>query len=363
MTKFNGTLLAVGSVVDYGADKFVVDSSRNLLEMGVANIDSGWGPNYSPSADEMRAYFNGWVMTTQESWGSAPVPYNGSGTKGWVRRWVNASQGTKMTVGSIGSWVNNSARSVLPTDISGDWTPYNLHYKLASPTVELIASEGQLVLTEGDNVIEVGSGIILREAAPILRTATAAAMGKGDPSWVISTANAYGNEKVRIEDSNYDETAVYTFTYLRLDKSPIASFTDSLSESEKAQLVDLIRNAGDTAARVSVLEAKKAEKDTPAWITPTLLNGWIQYNDGFSNLVYFKNALGQVIVRGLIRNGTQATVCKLPKGYRPSSTLIFPALYGGTSGRADIYADGSIVSQQDDGINWLSIQMTFQAEQ
>lgn len=77
--------------------------------------------------------------------------YNGTGTKWWARR----SDGLART------WAD--ATNILSTTQAPNWTPYQLVYQLAIPTVEPITSEGQFTFVEGDNQIEVGTGIVLHE--------------------------------------------------------------------------------------------------------------------------------------------------------------------------------------------------------
>ncbi|MNN19885.1 hypothetical protein D3C81_1331410 [compost metagenome] len=87
--------------------------------------------------------------------------------------------------------------------------------------------------------------------------------------------------------------------------------------------------AGVTEAlqRVSVVEQKKAEKDAPGWIAPTLLNGYVN-NGGANSLAgYFKDSLGFVHIRGTIKNLTAVTswttIFKLPPKYRPKYNMTF----------------------------------------
>lgn len=60
-----------------------------------------------------------------------------------------------------------------------------------------------------------------------------------------------------------------------------------------------------------------------AWITPTLGNGWTQFN-AYTLVGYMKDALGFVHLRGAIKDGTlSTTVFTLPGGYRPASSIGF----------------------------------------
>lgn len=62
--------------------------------------------------------------------------------------------------------------------------------------------------------------------------------------------------------------------YIKLDKSPVPMVTGTYASTEKAQLHDLTDAVTEIGAAVSMLTAKKAVKDAPVWIYPTLVNGW-----------------------------------------------------------------------------------------
>lgn len=73
-----------------------------------------------------------------------------------------------------------------------------------------------------------------------------------------------------------------------------------------------------TAELVSIanLAQLKADKTQGAWITPTLINGWVE---SLFSVRYRKDAFGIVRLRGRINGGTNGTVAFiLPVGYRPT---------------------------------------------
>ena len=70
------------------------------------------------------------------------------------------------------------------------------------------------------------------------------------------------------------------------------------------------------------LNAKKANKVQEAWITPTLVNGWITGDNAiFAPIQYKKDNFGFVHLRGGIANGVNNTICTLPVGYRPEGSV------------------------------------------
>ncbi|MNW56016.1 hypothetical protein D3C74_337140 [compost metagenome] len=243
---------------------------------------------------------------------------------------------------------------MLPTTQAPNWSPYNLLYHLAKETVEPVVSEGCLTLTEGENVVEVGTGIVLRELANPkgdvygnyqfnLRLAgwestrmqfeaeSILAIMKNnnrDYDWhtEVDPVGAYGKVKAVISVSNYDQSATYSVTYIKLDKSPIQPITGTLAANEKAQISDLTAGVAEALQRVSVVEQKKADEDAPGWITPTLINGFSYNNLGVNHNGYYKDSSGRVWLSlalvGVLPQGTQMFV--LPFGYRPR-TRVFVA--------------------------------------
>lgn len=342
-TKYDGTQLVNSSAFD-SADQFTVwDSS--FVYVSISNTDSGWGDNYTPTLDEIKAYFNGWKMWDGIG-GTRPYV---SGTRYWCRR-INGVSGA-----SDADYTD--ATTTLPTTQAPNWSPYNLLYRLAKETAEPVTVEGCLTLTEGDNAVEVGTGIVLRERAnPVLNgphynvnnVAYPASLLKNkterilvfyknnrvDP-WGIFTSLAYGNEGLYTEAPSFDQSAVYSVTYTKLDKSPTQPISGDLAANEKAQISDLTAGVAEALQRVSVVEQKKAEKDAPGWIAPTLLNNWV--NDTTSPAGYLKDSAGIVRFRGIIKSGATGAwivLFNLPESYRPKYSAGYSVLSTDSSGAA-----------------------------
>ena len=71
-----------------------------------------------------------------------------------------------------------------------------------------------------------------------------------------------------------------------------------------------------TETEVTNALALKADKTQEAWITPTLLNGWVE---SLFSIRYRKDSFGIVHIKGRISGGTNGTVAFiLPVGYRPT---------------------------------------------
>ncbi|GAX37251.1 hypothetical protein [Nodularia sp. NIES-3585] len=100
-----------------------------------------------------------------------------------------------------------------------------------------------------------------------------------------------------------------------------------------------------------------------AWQTPTLKNGWVNYDNTYNPAGYFKDSLGIVHLRGLVKNGsTTTTIFLLPVGYRPSNReLQAVQTKENTIGRLDIYTDGQVLVHSGNS-GWFSLDgVTFRA--
>ncbi|MDQ0492785.1 hypothetical protein QOZ95_000935 [Paenibacillus brasilensis] len=335
VSKYDGKLITHAFPVS-AADQSHLSESAGVLGLSISVADSGWADGYQPSQDDIKAYFFGYkaydanTITPAQAQAATTATWTGTGTKYWVQR-VGAPNFTQ----------------TVPQQSYAGYTPYQLVYQLAVPTVEPIVSEGQLSFVEGDNQIEVGMGIVLREATKpagdpagdvnvqinridygtavkyrVNKFLAVYAGNRKDSGWetlYTPDGQSFGVERLRKPRSQTLITEPYNVTYLMLDRSPVVSFTGSYAANEKTLLLDLVDSVQQNTARVSVLENKKADKDTsPVWITPTLLNGWTgdgQYSRLSDNLV---------ILRGGIRDGvaTPGThLFTLSTGYRPKKDM------------------------------------------
>jgi hypothetical protein len=262
-------------------------------------------------------------------------------------------------------------------------------------------SEGQLTFIDGDNQVEVGTGIILRELAKPVYTSDAfksyninnfnvssklrkrvqrilSVYKNSQPdNWEINNFNpvseTYGVQLASLSASQYDPSAAYSVTYLMLDKYPATDITGTYAKNEKALLLDTVKRLQDNTTRISVLESKKAEKDSPVWIAPTLLNGWVPYETnvaGYPSARFFKDSTGMVHVDGLIKDGVVSAslpVFKLPVGFRPKQviTCVSVSRAGNDEiiSRVRINPNGEIVFNNGGNIFFSLVIPPFQAEQ
>ena len=139
--------------------------------------------------------------------------------------------------------------------------------------------------------------------------------------------------------------------------------------TDGSQRVTILANGnvgiGDTTpgARLEVAGGETILEQEP-WQTPIFENGWVNYIGTFNSAGYFKDSLGVVHLRGLVKNGTIGQpVFTLPVGYRPGGRGIFPSVSNNALARIDIDSAGVVLIQVGSNV-WISLEgITFRAEQ
>ncbi|MFD3271530.1 hypothetical protein ACE3MS_15530 [Paenibacillus dendritiformis] len=377
ITKYDGKMLVrrlLGQSITEGDTQVLTDSTDvnpNRSVFSVFNTDSGWGPDYKLTEDDIKAYFLGWKMYHVESNDYKSV-YNGTGTKRWV---------------SLADWSTLSPVGVTPSDMAPDYTPYRLQYLKAKPTVEPVRNyEMGATLSAGSNMVEVGSGIVIREKAnPVGNYINAINAGGGLKYKTTNLLAIYRNQtrdfgwtfKDGIWDGEpyqYAENpipafanAIYHVTYTMLDPTLAAPISGTVAANLRGTVSDLVQEVGDVGQRLSVVENGKAEKDAkpPEWIKASLLNGWTDAGTNDRPVSY--RVVGDTIeIDGTLRgNGvtTATTAFILPAGCRPFRNVNFvvsKSMTGGTNPYTRVFvaaASGEFrVVPENDTINdWVSL--------
>ncbi|EJV56015.1 hypothetical protein IEO_05516 [Bacillus wiedmannii] len=256
-TKYDGKILNNNSGYTSSDQAALQQPSGGGLKLTVANIDSGFTDSYTPSTDEISAYFNGWKVKTSDA--------NGKPTA-----WVSVVDGKDAPTQTLAYVRANKAPN---------YTPYKLTYQLAIPRVETVQVEGNLV-TSGITQVSVDSGIVVREkVAPavnntynvyiinnITMSATSILKGKVgkilavykngiiENKWVIRQSQyAYGKEYCEIPSKDFDPTAEYTVTYLVQDKHLFTTNVIDAKVTYNQSLASTVREAVEKQADTSTL--------------------------------------------------------------------------------------------------------------
>ncbi|WP_019421752.1 hypothetical protein [Paenibacillus sp. OSY-SE] len=331
--------------------------------VSVSNTDSGWGDAYTPSADEIKAYFMGWKMYDNINPSNPHTP--GAG-KAWVKLTCRNADGT---------WTTKTpdARTTVPTEPAGSdtngrvYTPYRLQYLKAQATAEPVRNyELGARLCKGANMVEVGSGIVLREKAnPIyggsgfyyVNTLSIinnpfkhkiksirmiyANQNEAKSKWIIDGVDAYGNERAKCLPENFDPTAVYHVTYTMLDPTLVAPISGTIAANLRGTVSDLVQHTGDMERRLSVVETQKAEKDVsaPEWIDGTPLNGWRPHEDQAYRSLSYRKMGNRLEIMWSLKPGTwEQTVIRLSPEYCVKRVVERPVIGWTSSGSVVVTA-------------------------
>lgn len=142
------------------------NGSTNMLHLKIPNILSGWGPAYTPTQEEIKAFLLGWRMYKRGA--SGTMLYDGvesTGAKAWVKLWCGV--GNKATGADLGvDYVDasNKIDGICPTTINDQgYTYYRLIYGNTYSINEEIQVHGSLNIKDG-LVINVSSGLVLSES-------------------------------------------------------------------------------------------------------------------------------------------------------------------------------------------------------
>lgn len=95
---------------------------------------------------------------------------------------------------------------------------------------------------------------------------------------------------------------------------------------------------------------------------PAFQNSWANYDTAnFNAAGYYKDPLGRVWLRGLVKDGTGPVIFTLPAGYRPYRTEIHVCSSNSAYGEARVNVAGEVVFQVGSN-TWISLDgITFRA--
>ena len=86
-------------------------------------------------------------------------------------------------------------------------------------------------------------------------------------------------------------------------------------------VANLTTTSKEVVGAVNELNTNKANIVQEAWVTPTLLNGWVQDETNYP-VGYMKDQFGFVHFRGRVKDGA-GTMFILPTGYKPNKHISF----------------------------------------
>jgi hypothetical protein len=252
VTRFDGFLQT-----DTSLNEFLVGFTTSYLRISVHDYLTGFGETYTPTVDEIKAYFNGWQAKT--------VDANGKPTA-----WRSLGDGTDAPTQTL---------AYVSTNKAPNFTPYKLSYVLANPQTTNVNHlvEGDIAVS-GSTQVEVTSGVVVREKATVVLNGGYALINdsaynnklknkaakiydvyKGsqkDTVWTKINTVAHGTERVYTLQANYDATQDYYVTYLVLDRHLHTVNATEVKASYSGSLKDTVdmnnEKLSDVATQTSI---------------------------------------------------------------------------------------------------------------
>lgn len=138
--------------------------------------------------------------------------------------------------------------------------------------------------------------------------------------------------------ASWTPTDLIKFVQDQQKNSPVLEYeqitVDDLYVLHKLTLTDLIEFTKNINYTVVGLTAG----------APAFLNSWTHFGSPYHNAAFWKDPLGFVHLRGVVKSGVVGSAAfTLPPGYRPPGEIAHLVLSNGTTGRVDIQADGSVI--------------------
>lgn len=141
IVKYDGKLLVRDGNTPL-PDQMAMNATSGVLYISIDNNDSGWGGSYTPTKEDINAYFLGWRMCN----GTFGGQYPGSGNKQWYP--IGDKDLSRATVSG-----NTAPTEPSPTISDKTINYYQVLYQLVDPVQETVEFDGILELLASDNVV------------------------------------------------------------------------------------------------------------------------------------------------------------------------------------------------------------------
>ncbi len=141
VVKYDGKLLVRDGNTPL-ADQMAMNATNGVLYISIDNNDSGWGGAYTPTKEDINAYFLGWRMCN----GTFGGQYAGSGTKQWYP--IGDKDLSRATVAG-----NTAPTEPSPSISDKTINYYQVVYQLVDAVQETVEFDGILELLATDNVV------------------------------------------------------------------------------------------------------------------------------------------------------------------------------------------------------------------
>ena len=144
------------------------------------------------------------------------------------------------------------------------------------------------------------------------------AEGNRDSAETIRKANESDRVMAENERENNEEARELSEGERKANEEARELAEDERENAEAQRKIDHANRSAELAS--------KANKKQEDWITPTLLNGWVE--DSAWPVGFMKDEFGFVHLKGMAKNGTDSRIFQLPAGYEPSQNSYLVGVSG-----------------------------------
>lgn len=191
------------------------------------------------------------------------------------------------------------------------------------------------------------------------------AVGASNP-WIRLANVTIGTSATQVTNANISDqrilislaTNLVSSSAIQDNSITLAKMADnSVGTSELVNSSVTTGKIGNNQVTAAKIEAQMA------WITPSMSNGWVNYDSTYNTCQYMKDSLGFVWIKGLVKSGTSGLIFTLPAGYRPIKRNLFAtATNSNVFGRADVDPSGQVIATTYSN-TWFSLDtIRFRAE-
>lgn len=198
--------------------------------------------------------------------------------------------------------------------------------------------------TEGSKTLKDKTSRIMAATALIVAVLAATPVGQAAGKFVIgkNTVGAAQLKKNAVTGKKIANNAVGG-AKVKADSLTGADVLEaSLGKVPASASSDQATTAGH-AASADTLAASEAWHEIGQAGQPAFQNGWTNYSPSGNSAGYYKDRLGYVHLKGMVKDGTMSqTAFTLPVGYRPAKGMLLPTASAHVYGEILLYADGRV---------------------
>jgi hypothetical protein len=198
--------------------------------------------------------------------------------------------------------------------------------------------------TEGSKTLRDKTPTIIATAALVVAVLGATPVGEAAGKLVLGK-NSVGAVQLKKNAVTGKKIAKNAVTGAKVKDDSLSGadvLESSLGKVPSAAGADQATTAGH-AATAGALSAPEAWHEVGSSGNPAFQNGWVNYSPSGNSAGYYKDRLGFVHLKGLVKNGAMSsTIFTLPPGYRSAKGLLLSTASAHVYGELLIRDDGRV---------------------